>query len=240
MGGVLTAPCGNQLDHGVLIVGYGRENHTDYWLIKNSWGQYWGDQGYIKILRSDEDGPGQCGVAEGPSYPIKWNDNPPRPPKPGNGSNHFQAGRWACYNVGCSRPSSCVPSFVSACLDGHILITCSTVYHTVLRLSQSVPRKTHSLRCSALLFPAGGEDQIGDGVAFACSTRPSTARTITNSWPIPTACRVRLYNRMFSRHYMLLSPRNHESMHPVGLLPNPRCDLLRRSHSLLPKRASSL
>jgi KDEL-tailed cysteine endopeptidase len=87
MGGVLTAPCGTELDHGVLIVGYGRENHTDYWLIKNSWGKHWGDDGYIKILRTDEDGPGQCGVAEGPSYPIKWHENPPRPPKPGNVSN---------------------------------------------------------------------------------------------------------------------------------------------------------
>ena len=82
-GGVLTADCGTNLDHGVLIAGYGRENHTDFWLIKNSWGPQWGDEGYVKLARSDEAGPGQCGLAIQPSFPIKTHANPPRPPKPG-------------------------------------------------------------------------------------------------------------------------------------------------------------
>lgn len=82
-GGVLTSNCGTQLDHGVLITGYGTENGTDYWEIKNSWGPYWGESGYIKIARNMTSGsPGQCGVAAMPSYPIKNNPNPPRPPRP--------------------------------------------------------------------------------------------------------------------------------------------------------------
>lgn len=68
--GVLTsASCGTNLNHGVLAVGYGTENDTPYWLVKNSWGSSWGDQGYVKILRSDStNDAGICGIAKQPSF----------------------------------------------------------------------------------------------------------------------------------------------------------------------------
>ena len=70
--GVFTGSCGTKLDHGVLVVGYGSEDGTDYYLVKNSWGTTWGDEGYIKLGRGDEynNGNGQCGMLMQGSYPI--------------------------------------------------------------------------------------------------------------------------------------------------------------------------
>jgi KDEL-tailed cysteine endopeptidase len=70
--GVFTGSCGVELDHGVLVVGYGSENGEDYYLIKNSWSTSWGDNGYIKLGRGSQynSGAGQCGMLMQGSYPI--------------------------------------------------------------------------------------------------------------------------------------------------------------------------
>jgi len=70
--GVFTGTCGTGLDHGVLAVGYGSDDGSDYYLIKNSWGTTWGDQGFIKLAKgpSYNDGNGQCGVLMQASYPV--------------------------------------------------------------------------------------------------------------------------------------------------------------------------
>lgn len=70
--GVLTKPCGTNLDHGVLLVGYGSQGGLDYYKVKNSWGASWGQGGYVLLGR----GPtyngkqGQCGIQMDPSYPV--------------------------------------------------------------------------------------------------------------------------------------------------------------------------
>ncbi|XP_019082619.1 PREDICTED: vignain-like [Camelina sativa] len=71
-GGVFKGPCGNELTHAVTVVGYGTDSHqTKFWILKNSYGRGWGEEGYLRIERGIEDHEGLCGIAMDASYPIK-------------------------------------------------------------------------------------------------------------------------------------------------------------------------
>lgn len=68
-GVINSALCGQNLDHGVLVVGYGTDatTGTDYWKVKNSWSATWGEEGYVRLARGKD----MCGIAQGPpSYPT--------------------------------------------------------------------------------------------------------------------------------------------------------------------------
>lgn len=55
-GGVISS-CGTSVDHAVMVVGY----DSNSWIVKNSWGASWGENGYFRLAITG-DGPGTCGV----------------------------------------------------------------------------------------------------------------------------------------------------------------------------------
>ncbi|XP_010557424.1 PREDICTED: ervatamin-B-like [Tarenaya hassleriana] len=69
-GGVFDGECGTDLHHGVTIVGYGMSEGNKYWLLKNSWGESWGESGYMRIRREVEAPEGKCGLAILAFYPV--------------------------------------------------------------------------------------------------------------------------------------------------------------------------
>ena len=65
----LVEPLLQKLDHAVLVVGYGHCSQTkkDFWLIKNSWGKDWGEEGYFRLERNNNN---MCGVATDATQPV--------------------------------------------------------------------------------------------------------------------------------------------------------------------------
>lgn len=85
-GGVFDGTCPGEpddLDHAVVVEGWGSLNGLDYWIVRNSWGTEWGLEGYIYMVRNTGNEQGICGINSEPSYPIKVSTTPTPDASPG-------------------------------------------------------------------------------------------------------------------------------------------------------------
>ena len=62
-----------ELDHSISVVGYGSEAGKDYWIIRNSWGSYWGENGFARIAR----GVNNLGIESNCQFAVPANNGAP-------------------------------------------------------------------------------------------------------------------------------------------------------------------
>jgi len=63
------------VNHAVLMTGYGKQGQRDYWTIRNSWGDSWGEDGYIRLLRHANDND-YCGIDRKPQEGVGCDGGP--------------------------------------------------------------------------------------------------------------------------------------------------------------------
>ncbi|URE30869.1 hypothetical protein MUK42_17965 [Musa troglodytarum] len=69
--GIFDEPCGTNLNHEVTLVGYDTaDDGGPYWIAKNSWGESWGEEGYILLKKDVPEKEGQCGLAIRAAFPV--------------------------------------------------------------------------------------------------------------------------------------------------------------------------
>jgi cathepsin L len=78
--GVFTG-CGTSridINHAVQAVGYGTASGKDYWIVRNSWGSFWGESGYIRLFRHSDGASTHCGIDPSPADGTGCDGGPPQ------------------------------------------------------------------------------------------------------------------------------------------------------------------
>jgi hypothetical protein len=136
---------GQQVDHGVLIVGYGTDRGVDYWKVKNSWGTSWGEEGYFRI----QAGVDACSIESDPMYPIgvrpvsffPMPPSPPSPPAPEPDNNilhrfthDFQQGwDWLNQHLGTSSLDKPVQGLIGGVFLAVFIISAISILRSICR-----------------------------------------------------------------------------------------------------------
>jgi cysteine peptidase B len=194
--GILTNCPAEQIDHGVLIVGYDENNSPPYWIIKNSWGASWGESGYIRVEKTA----GMCSIGQyqtssvvskgptpppGPTPPTPPGPTPPTPPSPsGDFVQKTCVDAW-CKNCDTQRfpQGQCIKrnhaSYIAKCDSNALLVKefdskdCSGAYR-----EQSQPTDV-----CAIVFGAFDAEEF---VTVSCNAGPGPSPpTTTTTTPAP-------------------------------------------------------
>merc|ERR1712046_31606 len=96
--GVFDYQCKGLVNHVVLAVGYGTTAGQNYYNVRNSWGEYWGERGYFRLQRGIVDG-AICMLQNSPEYPVLKGDTYC------SDSDYSQTWNYGCQgDCGCNYP----------------------------------------------------------------------------------------------------------------------------------------